>query len=328
MEGDGITPRISVVIPTKNAGLGFKQTLEVIFKQRSSSPLEVVVVDSGSEDETLEICEGYPVKVLRIAPEDFNHGATRNYAISQSRGEFIVLVVQDAVPADEWWMAALIEDLESDPMVAGAYSRHLPQPGADFLVRRNTEYWHAQQKGRVVQRIDKPEVFDKLSVEEKRGLCRFDNVSSAIRRDVWQRYPFPPLNFAEDFAWALQVLKAGYVLIYEPNSMIYHSHDRGLIYNLRRAYIDNKTVLGILGLSPQFVGPRLGLPQLIAIAKEMMASASGSDGLSPRLFWRILSFAIATVAGNRLGASLYVREKEGKVGRTLSFIDGFLSKGI
>lgn len=328
MEGDGVTPRVSVVIPTKNAGLGFKQTLEIIFEQRSSSPFEVVVVDSGSEDETVEICEGYPVKVLRIAPEDFNHGATRNYAISQSRGEFIVLLVQDAVPADEWWMAALIEDLESDPKVAGAYSRHLPKPGADFLVRRNTRYWHAQQEGRVVQSIDDPEAFDRLTVTEKRKICWFDNVSSAVRRAVWERHPFPPLNFAEDLAWALQVLKAGCLLVYEPASMVYHSHDRGFLYDLRRAYIDVKTVLHILRPSSQSSEPSLGVPQLIGIARGLMLSASRSGELSLRLLLHILSFALATVVGNRLGTFTYLSERQGRRTRILSRIDSFLSKGI
>ena len=321
-------PPLSVVIPTKNAGAGFRESLEMIFQQELPYSFEVIVVDSGSEDETLDICRDYPVNILQIPAEEFNHGRTRNYAISRSRGEFIVLVVQDAVPANSRWMGSLVAALESDSRAAGAYSRHLASPEADFLVRRNTEYWHSQQGRRVVQRIEDPEAFAQMNVAQKMSLCRFDNVSSAIRRSVWESCPFPPIAFAEDLAWALQVLRLGHHLIYEPESMVYHSHDRGFLYDLRRMYIDTKAVLGILGPFPQNSQASLRLSQMITVIVDLLRAASHEGCLSPRLVLHIVSFGLATTLGTRLGSWAYLTNLRRPNKPILSSIDAYLTRDI
>jgi rhamnosyltransferase len=53
----------------------------------------------------------------------------------------------------------------------------------------------------------------------------FSNVNSAIRRDVWERFPFADdLFFSEDQDWARRVLLAGYAIAYEPQAAVRHSH--------------------------------------------------------------------------------------------------------
>jgi len=247
--------KVSVVIPTKNAGPGFRQTLEMIFAQQVPYPFEVIVVDSGSQDATLDICREFPVRLLQIPPKSFNHGATRNYAISQAQGEFIVLTVQDAVPADKGWMDALVRNLIDDPEVAGAYGRQVPRPDSSYLAKQRNRLWYKRQGNkRIVHRISDLAELDALTIEEKCLVVRFDNVNGCIRRSVWEQYNFPPYMYAEDIGWALEVLQAGYRIVYDPTAQVLHSHDRGLDYELRRAYIDARVVTEILGATPRPIG--------------------------------------------------------------------------
>ncbi len=235
-------PQVSVVIPTFNAGPRFVDTLWALMDQEVMEPFELVVIDSGSTDGTLHRAYSFGAKILRIPPNKFNHGRARNLAIAQCRGKYVALLVQDAIPANVHWLPKLVAALESSPHVAGAYSRHLPHEGAGFIARQVAEYWHRRQGGRVVQHLPAPEVWAGLPLAAKQEYCTFNNVSSIIRRSVWERIPFREVPFAEDLAWGYDVLRAGYNIIYEPSSLVYHSHQRPLWYELRRAYVEAKTV--------------------------------------------------------------------------------------
>ncbi len=118
--------KVSVVIPTFNAGPEFEELLQKISSQERDFEHEIVVVDSESTDGTAELARRYGATVHQIAKQKFNHGATRNLGISLSRGEYIALTVQDSVPLDERWLYAMVENLERDERVAGVYSRQLP----------------------------------------------------------------------------------------------------------------------------------------------------------------------------------------------------------
>src|SRR6266550_1246429 len=122
---------ISILILTKNEALNIERCLDMVFRQEVKGEYEVVVVDSGSSDCTLEIAQRYPVRGYSIAPEEFHHARTRNFAASLAQGEFLVYLAADALPATTDWLHWLISNF-SDPDVAGVYGRHLPKEGSTF----------------------------------------------------------------------------------------------------------------------------------------------------------------------------------------------------
>jgi rhamnosyltransferase len=245
---------VSIVILSKNAGQSFRQTLESIYSQRVPFRFEVIVVDSGSTDDTLHICKEFPLTVLAIHPEDFNHGRTRNYAIHSTKAETIVLIVQDAQPADSQWLYNLVRPLREDSRIAGAYSRQIPRPGADSFTRKMMSMWGVSSNQSFVRQIDDWETYNRLTWEEKVHFCAFSNVSSAIRTSIWQEIPFPDVEYAEDLGWAKSVLEHGYRLAYIPSSVVIHSHHhRPWMEKLQRAYLDGRTV-------PSLFNARLPLP--------------------------------------------------------------------
>jgi len=269
-------PRVSVVIPTKNAGPHFERTLAAIAAQKLDEPFELVMIDSGSTDGTVERARARGAAVLSIPAREFQHGATRNRAIAHCAGEYIALTVQDAIPADEHWLASLVAALNGAPDAAGAYSRHLPHEGAGFIARQVATYWHTQQGGRIVHRIDDAAAFERLGVEAKQRICTFNNVSSIIRRAVWERLPLRDIPYAEDLAWGLDVLCAGHTLIYEPASVVYHSHERSLSYEFRRAYVEARTVGELFGAPARPLAAR----QLADLARLWRETCAYLDGIA------------------------------------------------
>ena len=112
----------------------------------------------------------------------------------------------------------------------------------------------------------------------------FSNVSSVLRRRVWQDIPFPEVAFAEDQLWAKRVLEAGYQTVYRADSLVYHSHAYGPWMNLRR-HFDHAQAVGDFQQAPRLSGWSLlphGLarrppgPVLLALAQQTGAFARGT----------------------------------------------------
>jgi len=240
------TPSVSVVIPSFNGGRLFHRCLYALSRQELDRPFEIVVVDSGSRDGSDLLAESYG-KVIRIPKSEFNHGLTRNLGISESRGELVALLVQDAVPCDRHWLQRLANSFD-DAEVAGAYSRQLPHPGANPVVAARLKRWSAGGAERAVKQIADFGEFEKTDGLKKVALVSFDNVSAMIRRSVWEEHPFPEAPFGEDSQWAMEVLKSGRKLVYEPASAVWHSHSRGIWHEFRRVYMDHQNWNRLVGL--------------------------------------------------------------------------------
>lgn len=229
----GIDVSVSIIIPTKNGATYLAKTLEMIFLQHYPRPFEVIVIDSGSVDRTLEIVKRYPVRLVEIRPKDFGHGKTRNLGSKLAAGKYIVFISQDAIPATKRWLLNLVRNLER-PEVAGIYGRQIPKEDANPIERSflNIRYPPYKMVGSIKQgQIDITTIF-------------FSNANSAIKKDILQRYPLlENLIMSEDQEWAKRVLLNGYGIIYDPEAAVYHSHNYNLITLFKR-YFDSGVSLG------------------------------------------------------------------------------------
>jgi rhamnosyltransferase len=270
---------ISIVIPTKNAGPGFRQTLEAIYAQAVPFECDVLVVDSGSTDETLSICREFPLTLMAIPPDDFSHSQTRNDAIRRIHSKYVVLTVQDALPANETWLANLVKPLTDDHLVAGAYSRQTPRPEADYYTRKMFDLWGMSSTEPLIREITDRAAYEKLTWGEKSHFCAFSNVSSIIRSSIWKDIPFPNLEYAEDLAWARAVLERGYRLAYVPDSVVVHSHQRSWMAHLQRAYIDGKVVPQVFDADVPFPGEEAIASTAQLLHRELNASRPFSEAV-------------------------------------------------
>ncbi len=247
MSAGGTQPVASVVILTRNGRPDIERCLEAVLDQETDWPYEVIAIDSGSTDGTLDAVRYHSVRLVEIAPEEFNHGATRNLGAELATGEFVVFLTQDAIPATRRWLSSLVAAVDG-PRVAGAFSRQLPRADAHALVRRSLSLWVAGSDQRLVKEMPANDGYARLSPYERYLLATFDNVSSCVRRTVWERLPFNSVPFGEDIDWAQRVLQAGYALVYEPASQVVHSHNRSPGYEFRRTYLDHQNLYALFGL--------------------------------------------------------------------------------
>jgi glycosyltransferase involved in cell wall biosynthesis len=225
-------PVISVVIPVKNGAKTIDNCLKGIFSQTLKNFIEVIVIDSGSTDNTLDIIEKYSVRLFEISPEEFNHGLTRNYGVAKALGECVVLTVQDAVPANNEWLEIMYSHFNDEEVAAVCGQQVTPHH-----IDKNPLEWFrpfSEPKPGTIQFI--PGEFEKLEPEEQFEKCRWDDVTTMYRKRILTEIPFRETNFAEDMLWARDALKKGAKLVYDFNARVFHYHHSTFKFSFRRTY--------------------------------------------------------------------------------------------
>jgi rhamnosyltransferase len=221
---------ISVVIPVKNGAVTIGECLESLLNQTMAARMEIIVIDSGSTDGTLEVLKKYPVRLLEIDPGAFNHGLTRNYGISHANGSFAYLTVQDSRQRDHSNLEGMFAHF-NDAAVAGVCGTQ----GTPDLPAFNPVQWYNPVEAPTVQRIQFPgkRSFDSMTPEQQAAACAWDNVNAMYRKSVLEKYPFPKAEYGEDMAWAKTVLSDGSALVRDSGAVVYHYHYRTFSYSFK-----------------------------------------------------------------------------------------------
>ncbi|WP_318472314.1 rhamnosyltransferase WsaF family glycosyltransferase [Photobacterium leiognathi] len=220
--------KASVIIPTWNAGDIFKKVIAQLEVQEAPWEYEVLVVDSGSTDGTVEFINSRPnIKLHQIPNSEFQHGRTRNLAISLTNGEFVAVLTQDALPVDEYWLYNMVTSLEHYPKAAGVFGKHYAWPDADPYTKRDlTNHFEGfETHPYCVSKHTNIAKWNSKDLGWKQFLHFYSDNNSMMRREVWENIPYPEVKFGEDQAWALKIIEAGYQKVYSKQGAVFHSHD-------------------------------------------------------------------------------------------------------
>lgn len=208
--------KLSIIILTKNGQDGIKKCLDKVTGQKFWDDFEVIVIDSGSTDKTLDILKDYRIKLHKIPPEDFSHSKTRNLGVSLATGEHIVFLTQDAEPVDENWLQCLISPLLVDASVGAVFGRQIPTPQTDPVNSFRVQWIYGKEN--LIKHKD-----SKLGYSRRN--FNFSDANSAIRRDLLIRFPFrEDLLFCEDVYMAKELMENGYKIAYSSKAAVWHSH--------------------------------------------------------------------------------------------------------
>lgn len=206
------TPRVSVIMRSKNSDWVIHQALAALFSQ-SFTDFELLVLDSGSVDRTLDIVSRYPHRLIRIPPQDYVPGPVLNQGIASARGEIIVLLNSDGVLLGPDALARLVEAFD-DPGTAAVVARQVPRPEADPWVRR--EYAASFP----AEGLTPPWI-------------TLSAVTAALRRSAWEQHAFYADAWgSEDTEWGVWARRQGLTIRYLPDALVMHSHN----YTLRQLY--------------------------------------------------------------------------------------------
>lgn len=208
---------IDVIIPTYRPDEKYVQLLEMLKKQ--VYPVHQIIVINTEAKYYKE--ETYPVldnlKVVHIAKADFDHGGTRNMAVQMSDSDIVLLMTQDAVPADVY-LTKYMADCFADDTVASVYARQLPAADCN-LIERYTRQFNYPDKSFVKSAAQKSQ----LGI--KTYFC--SDVCAAYRRSVYEALGGFPLHtiFNEDMIYAASVIESGYSIAYCAQAQVIHSHN-------------------------------------------------------------------------------------------------------
>lgn len=235
--------RVSLFMPTLNAGPLLDTVLDGIARQPGAQEVEMVALDSGSTDDTIPKLRAAGFTVDSIDKKDFNHGRTRDWGIERTTGDIIVLLTQDAVPADEHWLASLISAYD-DPATGAAYCRQIPREDCNPLIKHRLEQWTAGQNERVIQRVegDPAAALEAMEPMQRLQTCAYDNVAGSVRRTCWERIPFGFRRFGEDVAFGKRVILSGQSIVFEPRAAVVHSHNRTPQAEGKRIFCDHENL--------------------------------------------------------------------------------------
>jgi len=215
--------RISVVLPVRDGGEAFGHLARHLAQLRERLGVEVLVIDSGSSDGTVELAERSGFRVHRIPTGEFGHGRTRNLGVRLATGDIVCFLTHDVLPCSPDWPLRFAAAL-ADPTVAGVYGRQVPRDASTmemFFVALNYP--------------EEPLRFDPRpgGYHPRPGRVLFSNAFSAVRRETALRIPFPEqASYSEDLIWAQRALAAGHSLRYEPTAEALHAH----VYDFRGLY--------------------------------------------------------------------------------------------
>lgn len=239
--------RLSLVVPTYNAGPLLDDVLAGLAGLRERTFDERIAIDSGSTDGTVERLRRAGFRVEGIDKRTFDHGATRDRGIAMATGDVVVLMVQDATPLGSDWLAKMVEPF-ADERIAGVWCRQVPRPGCQPVLDRRIRGWPGWGEGVTVKQLPAGKQLADLSPFDQLMTCAFDNVASAIRRSVWQRFPLGPRRFGEDVWFGKRVIAAGLALAHQGGAAVVHSHDRSAWAEGKRTFCDHRNLNGLFGL--------------------------------------------------------------------------------
>ncbi len=216
---------IGILIPTYKPGKMLERILPVLATSWPDIP--ILVVDSKSEDGSVEYAQSMGARVIVIEKGDFNHGLTREFGRKQLNTDIVVMMTQDVIPESPF----LIEKL-TDPIVQGkaavSYGRQIPHHGADFFEAFPRDYNY-------------PNISNLRGMEDvkKLGVYTFfcsDSFAAWDNKALDRIGGFQKVLLGEDTLAVASLLRAGFKIAYVADAVVRHSHAYSAWMEMKRYF--------------------------------------------------------------------------------------------
>lgn len=220
--------KISIIIRCFNEEKHIGKLLEGVKQQQTFQDYEMIVVDSGSTDRTVEIAESYGSRIISIKPEDFSFGYALNVGCEAAQGEILLFASAHVYPVYDNWLEEMLRPFENK-RVALVYGRQIGNHLTKFSEHQLFNKWFPAES----------------DFNQAYPFC--NNANCAIRKYLWEQQKYDEaLTGLEDLDWATKIQSQGYRIAYNANATIVHVHEETpeRIYNrYRREAIALKHIL-------------------------------------------------------------------------------------
>ena len=199
---------VSIIIRTYNEARHLPELLGAIEAQRKDGLLhEVLVVDSGSSDATVEFAEKGGCRILHIPKESFSFGRSLNLGCRSASGRYLVFVSGHCVPVNDRWLTSLLRP----------------------LIERTVSLVYGRQVGGSESRFSECRIFERhypaTSSVPQEGFFN-NNANAALLKDVWEQSGFDEeLTGLEDLCLGKKLLSLGMKIGYVSEAEVRHMHD-------------------------------------------------------------------------------------------------------
>ncbi|MBN9685637.1 MULTISPECIES: glycosyltransferase family 2 protein [unclassified Corallococcus] len=226
--------KVTVIMRSKDSAWVIGQALSGLCSQ-ARRDFELLVVDSGSRDATLDIVSRFPARLIRIEAKAYFPGAVLNRAIREATGDLVVFQNSDVVPLTPEALDRLLAPIERGEADA-TFARQLPRPEAHTWVRR--DYAVAfPEKG------------------EAPPWMTYSLPFAAMTREAWRKHPFYEDAWgSEDTEWGHWARNHGLRVRYVPDALVMHSHNYTLKQLYGRRFIEGEADAFILGDRASLMG--------------------------------------------------------------------------
>ena len=197
---------VSIIIRTLNEERYLPKLLKAIVNQDTNLSYEVVLIDSGSTDQTLAVASRFGCKIMHISREEFSFGRSLNRACAAATGTYLVFISGHCIPCDPSWLQNLVAPIFNGK-VHYTYGRQLGGPNS---------YWSERQ------------IFAKYfpqvsNIPQKGFYC--NNANSALLASTWANYRFDEdLTGLEDMHLAKRLLDDHGFVGYVAEASVFHIH--------------------------------------------------------------------------------------------------------
>jgi rhamnosyltransferase len=216
----------TVFIPTFNGEKYLDRLLHAVESQDFAGNFEILIIDSGSSDATLDIIGTHQsVKLVEIPGSEFGHGKTRNLAAKLARGKYVAYLSHDAIPADSHWLTNITAPLDPQGLnCVGVVGKHIARANCSPLLK-----YEIDGVFRACGPDGETTVIDgslSKTHDLTPGELFYSDVNSAARREfLLNTIPYRDVNYSEDMAFARDLLEAGYRKAYSATAVVEHSKD-------------------------------------------------------------------------------------------------------
>jgi glycosyltransferase involved in cell wall biosynthesis len=209
--------RASIVIRTLNEARYLGDLLVMIARQRAPGiEVEVVLIDSGSTDGTVEIARAHGARVTEIRKAEFSFGRSLNRGSAFATGDILVYISGHCVPVDEGWLAALCRPL-IDGVASYSYGRQIGDDDSNYSERRIFAKYYP----------------DRSAIPQEGFFV--NNANSALLRSAWEECPFDEqLTGLEDMELGKRLVARGHRIAYVAEAPVFHHHQESWAQVRRR----------------------------------------------------------------------------------------------